>query len=120
MPVEQASNTEMSTLHLFTASQEEWVVAHDPEDARDVYCEVVGSKPHEGDPERADPGVHEAHWAQVPDDRSMTLRLECDHPHKPGAPCIEPDCRGGVTVRRADALDWAIESGRGYFGSARD
>ncbi len=109
----------MSELHMFTADDEEWVIAADPADAARVYCDHLGNvEPDMGDPDKADGGTHAVHWKQVPDEKEMRLRTECERAHRRDEPCLVEGCKRGVIVRAKTARAWVEECGRGHWASA--
>jgi hypothetical protein len=79
---------------VFTADEEEYVIATTPEDAAAVYHETVG------DDLVFDDGP--ATWTQLPDDRIFGIRLEEDDEYATKRTCAE----------------WAQTLGRTYLGSA--
>ena len=106
-------------LHMWTADDEDWVIAETAEEARDLYCAMSGAKPESGDPNKADGGAHVEHWTVLPDDGLLARREECQwaHPRR-GAPCLEPGCdgRGNVRLERTCA-EWIAKEGKGHFAS---
>lgn len=115
-----AVTTDPRSLFMFSADDEEWVIAHDAEDARDVYCAQIGSAPELGphDPGANDCGTHASDWERLDDEKSLTLREECEESHRPGRACKVPECKEGVVRRTMTAAEWAKTMGRGYWGSA--
>jgi hypothetical protein len=87
----------MSELHVFTASEEEWVIAASSEDACAVYCATIGCEPSKA---ADDGGTHPDDWEALPDDKSLTRR----------------DDDGGRQTMTCG--EWARLEGRGYWGSA--
>lgn len=78
------------SLHVFTADNEEWVVAASPEDAAVVYASIG-----------ADP-LEDVEWTQLPDDKPLTLfGYEVDEEEKRTMTCAE----------------WVTRLGRCYLGS---
>lgn len=75
------------TLHVFT-NGEEWVIAHDPADARKVYEEHMGS---------ADPD--EMEWEPRDDAKPFTFH-------------------GDAGDVRKTFGEWVAEKGRGYFANS--
>jgi len=106
-------------LSMYTADAEEWVIAGSPEDARDVYCAHVGREPELGDPDAAEHGAHTAHWEALPDDKSLTLRTECEAHHRKAEPCSVPGCDKDRLIRETlTCAEWVAKCGRGHWGSA--
>lgn len=90
----------MSELHVYTASEEEWVVAASPVDARDVYCAHIGCEPDEApDQGTAYGGTHTDDWEALPDEQ--TLKIYDDE-----------------TTHSKTCAGWVREHGRGYLCSA--
>ncbi len=77
---------------VFTADNEEWVIARDPEDADLVYEETVGEKYR--------PNGEPVMWTMLPSDRVVKL----------------DDEEEGLLSKTC--AEWAKERGRGHLGSA--
>lgn len=106
-------------LSVYTASDEEWVIAESPEDARDVYCAHIGCGPDMVDQDSCDGGCHAEHWEALPMGKTLTMRDECPFQHHPFHACVRPGCDGRGTVRTAlTCAEWCAKLGRGYWGSA--
>jgi hypothetical protein len=106
---------------MFTADSEEWVIAESPQDARDVYCKHIGHEPmaDDEDPDDGDSGMHVAHWEQLPDEKPLTLRTECDAHHKVDVQCSVAGCDKDRLIRETlTCAEWCAKQGRGHWGSA--
>jgi hypothetical protein len=64
--------SETKELHVFTADNEEWVVAASPEDAAEVYREYVGEYLGSAGAEAAT-GLR---WQALPDEKPLTMTDE--------------------------------------------
>jgi hypothetical protein len=112
-----------SGLQMFTADNEEWVIARSVDDARDVYCSVMGFDPNnDPNPDKADMfGTHVQHWKPIRNlDKEMTLTTECNKTdHQEGKACSQDGCDGKGTIKRKlTVAQWIREHGRGYWGGA--
>jgi len=107
-----------NNLHVWTADDEEWVVATSPEDACAVYCAFIGCEPSKvTDPDDLD-GTHPSDWTQVPDDKVFKLAEECPEHHPKGVACPRA-CGDDHMIRlHITCAEHVARSGRGYLGSA--
>ena len=109
------------TLMMFTADDEEWVIAESPADAVDIYCAHIGAPcapaAPGSDPDKCNPGTHIEHWTPLPDDKALTLVAECPETHKADVPCPR-GCDDNFLIRtKKTCAEWC-EQGRGHWGSA--
>lgn len=94
----------LSELLVFTNRDQEWVVAHDAEDALGVWAEAMGECPYDYSEDR---------WSQVPGDRQISMWC---------------DLRGDIAVLNYDvgqlvtksAYEWIVSNGRGYLGGVNE
>ena len=106
-------------LHMWTADNEEWVIAESAEEARDLYCAMSGATPESGDPNAADGGTHVEHWTPLADERRLARREECPERHGKGVVCTVDGCDGEGTVRHErTCAEWIALEGAGHFASA--
>ena len=105
-------------LHMWTADDEEWVVASSAEEARDLYCAMSGAKPESGDPNKADGGAHVGHWTPLPGDKLLARREECPKLHVKGVACTVDGCDGkGMVRHERTCAEWVALEGAGHFAS---
>jgi len=107
------------TLHVWSADDEEWVVAESAEDAARIYCALIGVAPDwSGDGEDSGWGTYPHHWSQLPDDKRLKWGEECAEHHKEGVSCPNA-CDDGFIIRTNDTCaEHVAKHGRGYMGSA--
>jgi hypothetical protein len=104
-------------LAMYTADDEEWVIAATAEQARDLYCAHMGFEVATDDPDEADVGTHVDHWTRLPDEKRLSLRDECQEAHAKDAPCAV-GCKDGIIRTELTCAEWCAKNGAGYHGSA--
>lgn len=112
----------MGTLHVWTADDEEWVVAESAEDACAVYCAHLGSEPDTStDGDDAEWGTHPEHWTELADDHVMKWVEECQaDAHREGVECPSK-CDDGFVIRSTlTCAEHVAKNGRGYLGSSNN
>lgn len=116
MRAKDRKETEMP-LHVWTADDEEWVVAESAQDACAVYCEHIGCEPSKN-ADSGDHGTHPDHWSVLADDRPLKWAEECPEHHKPGHVCPR-QCDPDHWIRtRLPCAEHVRRAGRSYLGSA--
>jgi hypothetical protein len=109
-------------LQMFTADDEEWVIAYDAEDAVAVYRAHVGWEVGAGNvvesADEADTETHVEHWVPLFNDKTLTLRTECEKKHVQGETCSDPACKDGEVRTTKTVRGWIASHGRGHWGSA--
>jgi hypothetical protein len=102
-------------LHVWTADDEEWVIAESAQDACAVYCAHIGCEPSAT--VDSDWGTHPEHWSQMADDEVLRLQDECPEHHRPGVGCAR--CNSTGILRTAlSCAQHVARAGRSYVGSA--
>ena len=110
----------MGDLGVWTADNEDWVVASTNEEARDVFCHHMGWEPDTApasDGSR-DFGTHADDWDLLPDDKVLPWAEECPEHHTAGAVCPRACDEHFVIHTRLTCGEHVKKSGRGYLGSA--
>lgn len=106
------------TLHVWTADDEEWVVAESAKDACAVYRDHVGGE-EAHDANSADHGMHPDHWTELPDDRTLRFSEECPEIHKDGSPCPRACSEHFLIHTKMTCGEHVASAGRSYLGSAK-
>lgn len=110
----------MDTLHVWTADDEEFVVAASAEDACAVYCEHAElERDTSEDGEDSDWGTRPEHWTELADDHVIPIGEECQEPsHVDGAVCPK-GCDDQFILRSTPTCAELIAAnGRGYLWSS--
>ena len=116
---ERAAVVAWQQLHVWTADDEEWVVAYSADDACTVYCvDQIGCERATGEADRADHGTHPGHWTLLADDKVLPFAEECPEHHKAGVECPKKCDDGNMIRTRKTCAEHVTENGRGYLGSA--
>lgn len=106
----------MSYLRVWTAEEEEWVIAESAIDACFLYCEAIGYEPAK-EAEDSDWGTHPEQWTALPNDRVLRWSEECSEIHTNGMLCPR-QCDDFFIRTKLTCKQHVAKSGRGYLGSA--
>ena len=95
-------------LHIF-ATEYHWIVAHAAEEARYLYCKMIGEKHGEGayDDPWDDPATFVGEWEQLPDGQEKRLWVDG------GRQLLECGYGENAHVETHSCAEWATHFGLG-------